>query len=167
MNDSENDNLTANTTYTSHDMKFKTFLSVFYVLIIIASLLGNSVVCLVMLGTRSLRQSIDTCFVLSLAVSDILTTCLVTPFDLERIILEGRWRHGEIMCNLWTTAYHLMAPTWAFIDTSHWNTPLIVSRYHRWCLAGAPLVSSLLYGFTHSCLHLLQFLVGKLCQKVS
>ena len=110
MNDSENDNLTANTTYTSHDMKFKTFLSVFYVLIIIASLLGNSVVCLVMLGTRSLRQSIDTCFV-TLAVSDILTTCLVTPFDLERIILEGRWRHGEIMCNLWTTAYHLMAPT--------------------------------------------------------
>ena len=117
MNDSEKGNSTANTTYTytysytSHDIKFKIFLSMFYVLIITASLLGNTVVCLVILGTRSLRESTDTCFVLSLAVSDLLTTCLVTPFDLEQIILQGKWRQGEIMCTVWTTAYLLAVPT--------------------------------------------------------
>ncbi|CAH3126949.1 unnamed protein product, partial [Pocillopora meandrina] len=85
--------------------------SIVYVIIIIASLLGNITVCVVILTTRSLRQSINSCFILSLAVSDLITTCLVMPFDLEQIISFGRWRHGEIMCNVWTTTYLIAVPT--------------------------------------------------------
>ena len=84
---------------------------IFYVIIIIASLLGNITVCVVILSTRSLRQSINSCFILSLAVSDLITTCLVMPFDMERFISFGRWRHGEIMCDVWTTTYLIAVPT--------------------------------------------------------
>ena len=111
MNDSEIGNSTANSTYPSHYMKFKIFISVSYGVIITASLLGNTAVCLVILGARSLRQSTNTCFVLSLAVSELLTTCLFTAFMLESIILDGEWGHGEIMCNVTTTAYLLAVPT--------------------------------------------------------
>ena len=110
MNDSENGNSTGHMPYIPYNVEF-IIVSVFYVLIIIASLLGNTVVCLVILGTRPLRQSIDTWFVVSLAVSDLLTSCLVMPFDLEQIILHGKWNHGEIMCTVWTTSYLLAVPT--------------------------------------------------------
>ena len=43
--------------------------------------------------------------------SDLLTTCLVIPFDLELIVSDStEWRHGEIMCNVFTTAYLLTVP---------------------------------------------------------
>ena len=85
--------------------------SIIYVIIIITSLLGNITVCVVIISTRSLRQSINSCFILSLAVSDLITTCLVMPFDLEQIISFERWRHGEIMCNVWMTTYLIAVPT--------------------------------------------------------
>ena len=113
MNESENAiNLTASPTIHNLDVSpiIITF-SIIYVIIIIASLLGNIIVCVVILSTRSLRQSINSCFILSLAVSDLITTCLVMPFDLEQIISFGRWRHGEIMCNVWTTTYLMAVPT--------------------------------------------------------
>ena len=113
MNESENAiNLTASPAIYNLDVSpiMMTF-SIIYVIIIIASLLGNITVCVVIISTRSLRQSINSCFILSLAVSDLITTCLVMPFDLEQIISFGRWRHGEIMCNVWTTTYLIAVPT--------------------------------------------------------
>ena len=85
--------------------------SIIYVIIIIVSLLGNIIVCVVVLSTRSLRQSVNSCFILSLAVSDLVITCLVMPFDVELIIWFERWRHGEIMCNVWTTKYLIAVPS--------------------------------------------------------
>ena len=85
--------------------------STIYALIIAVSLLGNLAVCGVILGTRSLRRSVNACFILSLAVSDIMTTCLVTSFDLELTISHDKWGHGEIMCNVYNTAYLLTVPT--------------------------------------------------------
>ena len=113
MNESENAiNLTASPAIYNLDVSLImiTF-SIFYIIIIITSLLGNITVCVVIISTRSLRQSINSCFILSLAVSDLITTCLVMPFDLEQIISFGRWRHGEIMCNVWTTTYLIAVPT--------------------------------------------------------
>ena len=131
MNASENGNSTADMPYILYNMEFVIVSAVFYVLIIIASLLGNTMACLVILGTRSLRQSIDTWFVLSLAVSDLLTTCLVMPFDLEQIILQEKWSHGEIMCTVWTTAYLLAVPT------SILN--LLALSFHRFLTVKKPL----------------------------
>ena len=88
-----------------------TFSIIYVIIIIIVSLLGNIIVCVVVLSTRSLRQSINSCFILSLAVSDLVITCLVMPFDVELIISFERWRHGEIMCNVWTTKYLIAVPT--------------------------------------------------------
>lgn len=93
-------------------MEYKIVLSALLGLIIVVSLLANILVCLVILSTRPLRQSNGACFVLSVAVSDLLTTCLVIPFDLELIVSDStEWRHGEIMCNVFTTAYLLTVPT--------------------------------------------------------
>ena len=132
MNTSENGNSTTGMPwYVLYNMEFVIVSSVFYVLIIIASILGNTVVCLVILGTRSLRQSIDTWFVLSLAVSDLLTTCLVMPFDLEQIIFRGKWSHGEIMCTVWTTTYALAVPTS--------NLTLLALSFHRFLTVKKPL----------------------------
>ena len=113
MNESENAiNSTASPAIENLDVSpIMVTCSIFYVIIIIASLIGNITVCVVILSTRSLRQSINSYFTLSLAVSDLITTCLVMPFDLEIIISFKPWRHGEIMCNVWTTTYLFAVPT--------------------------------------------------------
>ena len=113
MNESENaTNSTASPTIYNYGVSpVMVSYSIFYAIIIIASLLGNITVCVVILNTRSLRQSINSCFILSLAVSDLITACLVMPFDLELIISFQRWIHGEIMCNVWTTTYLMAVPT--------------------------------------------------------
>lgn len=94
-----------------YSVEFVVICCIIYVLIMIASLLGNITVCVVILSTRSLRRSVNACFILSLSVSDLLTTCLVMPFELEQFISDAKWSHGEIMCNVWRTAYLLAVPT--------------------------------------------------------
>ena len=112
MNESENaTNSTASHPIQNSSVVFMITSSVIYVIIIIASLLWNTTVCVVILSTRSLRRSVNSRFILSLAVSDLMTTCLVMPFDLELIISGSKWRHGEIMCNVFTTSYLLAVPT--------------------------------------------------------
>lgn len=99
MNDSRHGNWTNATIFFHHSVEIVTVVySIIYALIIVVSLLGNIAVCGVILRTRSLRRSVNACFILSLAVSDLMTTCLVTPFELELTISHGKWRHGEIMC---------------------------------------------------------------------
>ena len=107
MNDSQH---TGNVT-SRGDLEFIAITAILYVFIIIASLLGNIIVCVVILSTRSLRRSVNSFFILSLAVSDLTTTCVVIPFDLELLISDGKWQHGEVMCNVWTTTYLLAVPT--------------------------------------------------------
>ena len=112
MNESENaTNSTASHPIQNSSDVFMITSSVIYVIIIIASLLWNTTVCVVILSTRSLRRSVNSRFILSLAVSDLMTTCLVMPFDLEQIIPGSKWRYGEIMCNVFTTSYLLAVPT--------------------------------------------------------
>ena len=112
MNESENaTNSTASHPIQNSSVVFMITSSVIYVIIIIASLLWNTTVCVVILSTRSLRRSVNSRFILSLAVSDLMTTFLVMPFDLELTISGSKWRYGEIMCNVFTTSYLLAVPT--------------------------------------------------------
>ena len=111
MNESENaTNSTASHPIQNSSVEFTITSSVIYVIIIIASLLWNTTVCVVILSTRSLRRSVNSRFILSLAVSDLMTTCLVMPFELE-LIISHEWKHGVIMCNVWRTTYLLAVPT--------------------------------------------------------
>ncbi|XP_022806997.1 5-hydroxytryptamine receptor 2B-like [Stylophora pistillata] len=93
------------------DIEFIAITATLYVVVIIASFLGNITICVVIFSTRSLRRSVNSIFILSLAVSDLTTTCLVMPFDLEHLISGSKWHHGEVMCNIWTTTYLLAVPT--------------------------------------------------------
>ena len=111
MNESENaTNSTASHPIQNSSVVFMITSSVIYVIIIIASLLWNTTICVVILSTRSLRRSVNSRFILSLSVSDLMTTCLVMSFELE-LIISHEWKHGEIMCNVWTTTYLLAVPT--------------------------------------------------------
>ena len=85
--------------------------TVCYSLIIAISLLGNILVCLAICINKSLRSSPTMSFIFSLACSDLLTASLAMPFDAESLLLNGAWKHSEILCVVWTTAYLFSVPT--------------------------------------------------------
>lgn len=82
-----------------------------YLLIILAALIGNTLVCLAFFINPLLRKSPTNFFIVSLAVSDILTVTLCVPFDVEQTLLNWRWDHGSIICSLWTTIYLFVVPS--------------------------------------------------------
>lgn len=82
-----------------------------YSLIIFISLLGNGLVCLAICLNKGLRSSPTMSFIFSLACCDLFTASLAMPFDAENLLLNGAWRHGEILCIVWTTAYLFSVPT--------------------------------------------------------
>ena len=82
-----------------------------YSLIIFISLLGNGLVCLAICLNKSLRSSPTMSFIFSLACCDLFTASLAMPFDAENLLLDGAWRHSEILCIVWTTAYLFSVPT--------------------------------------------------------
>ena len=89
---------------------FLLFLEVVKAAIIIVALVCNIVVVYAFIGYKKLRTRVTNYFVISLAVSDILTTGLVTAFKLDYGISD-KWKHGEFMCNLYTTMYLLAVPS--------------------------------------------------------
>ncbi|XP_068688115.1 D(1A) dopamine receptor-like [Montipora foliosa] len=60
---------------------------------------------------KKLRTSVTNYFVISLAISDILTTGFVTSFHLDASTKAHLWTHGEFMCRLYTTMYLLAVPS--------------------------------------------------------
>lgn len=82
------------------------------VLIIIAAICGNLLVCVAICVNRNLRETASNYFIFSLAVSDILTASLSMPFDVDLILKpDWRWDHGPIVCTIWTTVYLITVPT--------------------------------------------------------
>ena len=87
------------------------FLSLADVAIFMTGLVGNFIVVFAFVFYKKLRTSVTNYFVISLAVSDILTSGLVTTFKLESFIKKNIWTHGEFMCSLYTTMYLLAVPS--------------------------------------------------------
>ena len=79
--------------------------------ITMTALVGNFIVVYAFIFYKRLRTSVTNYFIISLAVSDIMTSGLVTSFKLDSDIREGEWKHGEFMCNLYTTMYLLAVPS--------------------------------------------------------
>ena len=90
---------------------FVTISTACYSLIIFTSLLGNGLVCLAICLNKSLRSSPTMSFIFSLACCDLFTASIAMPFDAENLLLDGVWRHGEVLCIVWTTAYLFSVPT--------------------------------------------------------
>jgi hypothetical protein len=87
----------------------ETIFTVVYVLIMIFALSGNTLVILVILGNKSLRN-VTNMFLISLAISDILISGFNVPMNLL-YNFDMVWKYGEAMCKIvaYTTAVNVVA----------------------------------------------------------
>ncbi|XP_055336652.1 G-protein coupled receptor 83-like [Paramacrobiotus metropolitanus] len=69
-----------------------------YAIIIITSIVGNVLVCYVIIKMRRMH-TVTNLFILNLAVSDLLITCLNIPFSLVRLLMDD-WPLGSVLCQL-------------------------------------------------------------------
>jgi len=90
---------------------FNVFILTSLIAIIVAAIIGNTLVCVATSLSPNLRKATTSLFILSLAVSDLVTAILAIPFDVYVILANGLWFHGEAACTIWTTAYLLTIPT--------------------------------------------------------
>lgn len=97
--------------YLNFSPAFNVFIITALVAIIVAAILGNTLVCIATSVSPNLRKATTSLFILSLAVSDLVTAILAIPFDVYVILANGLWFHGEATCKVWTTVYLLTIPT--------------------------------------------------------
>ena len=88
-----------------------TGISVVLIIIAITALVGNLLVCCAICMNDYFRSSPTYYFIFSLAVSDLLTASLSMTFDAEQMLNGNKWKHGELMCNIYTTVYSIAVPT--------------------------------------------------------
>ncbi|NXN17617.1 DRD1C protein, partial [Indicator maculatus] len=77
-------------------------------LLILSTLLGNTLVCVAVVRFRHLRSKVTNFFVISLAVSDLLVALLVMPWKAASQ-LAGYWPFGAF-CDVWV-AFDIMCST--------------------------------------------------------
>ena len=99
---------------------FKYFTVSVYAVIIAVALVGNLLACLAFLVSPMVRRSPTNHFIFSLAIGDLLTTCLAVPFDLEQVLTNQFWSHGEALCLVWTSSYLITVPSsiWSLLAVS-------------------------------------------------
>lgn len=73
---------------------------VLLVAFILLTISGNVMVCLAVCRSRRLRR-IANCFVVSLAVTDLLLGLLVLPFSATVELRSGNWSLGGVLCNIY------------------------------------------------------------------
>ena len=78
---------------------FKTSVSVLLSLISIFTLLGNLLVVVAVISTKSLH-TITNSFIVSLAVADMLVPVFIEPMSIYMIIVNN-WTFGSIICDFW------------------------------------------------------------------
>ena len=77
-------------------------ISVLLGLLIIGTIIGNSLVCIAV-GIVKRLQSPSNLLIVSLALSDLLVALLVMPFSAIREVLGSWWPFSETVCDLWTS----------------------------------------------------------------
>uniref|UniRef100_A0A452FMH5 Histamine H2 receptor n=1 Tax=Capra hircus TaxID=9925 RepID=A0A452FMH5_CAPHI len=80
---------------------FKVTVTVVLTLLILITIAGNVVVCLAVGLNRRLR-SLTNCFIVSLAITDLLLGLLVLPFSAFHQ-LSCQWGFGKVFCNIYTS----------------------------------------------------------------
>lgn len=71
-------------------------------LLIVVTVCGNVLVCLAVCTTRRLR-CVTNCFIVSLAVTDLLLGALVLPFSALLEVRSGAWPLGAAFCNIYVS----------------------------------------------------------------
>ncbi|XP_028840479.1 dopamine receptor D1b [Denticeps clupeoides] len=85
----------------------------FLSLLILTTLLGNTLVCAAVTKFRHLRTKVTNFFVISLAISDLLVAILVMPWKAATEIV-GFWPFGAF-CNVWV-AFDIMCSTASILN---------------------------------------------------
>ncbi|GBN01919.1 Octopamine receptor [Araneus ventricosus] len=71
-------------------------------LIILITILGNTLIIAAVATTRRLR-TVTNYFVVSLAASDLMVGLLVMPFAVVKEVKDGLWLFGQVACELWVS----------------------------------------------------------------
>ncbi|XP_053731961.1 D(1)-like dopamine receptor [Synchiropus splendidus] len=95
-------------------------------LLIVSTLLGNTLVCAAVVKFRHLRSKVTNSFVISLAVSDLLVAVLVMPWEAVTEV-SGSWLLGRF-CGVWI-AFDIMCSTASILHLC------IISVDRYWAIA--------------------------------
>ncbi|KAA8583482.1 hypothetical protein FQN60_014690 [Etheostoma spectabile] len=95
-------------------------------LLIVSTLLGNTLVCAAVVRFRHLRSKVTNFFVISLAVSDLLVAVLVMPWEAITEV-TGTWLFGRF-CGVWI-AFDIMCSTASILHLC------IISVDRYWAIA--------------------------------
>ncbi|KAM8822272.1 D(1)-like dopamine receptor [Synchiropus picturatus] len=95
-------------------------------LLIVSTLLGNTLVCAAVVKFRHLRSKVTNFFVISLAVSDLLVAVLVMPWEAMTEV-SGSWLLGRF-CGVWI-AFDIMCSTASILHLC------IISVDRYWAIA--------------------------------
>ncbi|XP_005992583.1 D(1A) dopamine receptor [Latimeria chalumnae] len=98
---------------TERESSFRVLTGCFLSLLILSTLLGNTLVCAAVIKFRHLRSKVTNFFVISLAVSDLLVAVLVMPWKAITEI-AGFWPFGSF-CNIWV-AFDIMCSTASILN---------------------------------------------------
>ena len=91
----------------SESTEFRVVKLFLYALIFLVSVIGNTLVCVVIIRRRRMR-TVTNCFILNLAVADLALTCICIPFDIPVQESDYRWPYGGFLCK---TLYPLQTMT--------------------------------------------------------
>jgi len=78
---------------------FKLFVSISLSSISLITLLGNLLVVIAVLSTKSLH-TVTNSFIVSLAVADMLVPVFIEPLSIYMMIFH-EWKFGPIICDFW------------------------------------------------------------------
>ncbi|XP_031413819.1 D(1) dopamine receptor [Clupea harengus] len=99
--------------YLESDPSTRVLTGCFLSLLILSTLLGNTLVCAAVTKFRHLRSKVTNFFVISLAVSDLLVAVLVMPWKAVTEI-TGFWPFGAF-CDVWV-AFDIMCSTASILN---------------------------------------------------
>uniref|UniRef100_A0A8C5M7E4 D(1A) dopamine receptor n=1 Tax=Leptobrachium leishanense TaxID=445787 RepID=A0A8C5M7E4_9ANUR len=99
--------------FAERDSSFRVLTGCFLSVLILSTLLGNTLVCAAVVRFRHLRSKVTNFFVISLAVSDLLVAVLVMPWKAVAEI-AGFWPFGSF-CNIWV-AFDIMCSTASILN---------------------------------------------------
>ncbi|XP_054832343.1 histamine H2 receptor [Eublepharis macularius] len=93
---------TVDSHYCMRNHSCKISIGIVLTVIIIVTICGNVVVCLAVRFNRRLR-TLTNCFIVSLAVTDLMLGLLVQPFAALYEVSNHRWYLSSIWCNIYTS----------------------------------------------------------------
>ncbi|XP_053125883.1 D(1) dopamine receptor-like [Hemicordylus capensis] len=95
------------------ELSFRVVMAALLLLLILSTLLGNTLVCMAVVKFRHLRSKVTNFFVISLAVSDLFVAVLVMPWKAVTEV-AGFWPFGGF-CSVWV-AFDIMCSTASILN---------------------------------------------------